>query len=78
MTQVIAQHEAEATAAPEVQDDFDLRPEEEQALDIKDQPEVNEGCCFLGGWRRDAEEGTWGAGPGWLGHGWADLCWLTK
>jgi hypothetical protein len=27
-------------AAPEVQDDFDLRPEEEQALDVKDQPEV--------------------------------------
>ncbi|KIZ06716.1 ubiquitin-like domain containing CTD phosphatase 1 [Monoraphidium neglectum] len=40
--ETIAAAEAEALAAPEVQDDFDLRPEEEQALDVKDQPEVLE------------------------------------
>lgn len=38
--QVISKTEAEALSAPEVQDDFDLRPEEEQALDVKSQPEV--------------------------------------
>ncbi|GBF89622.1 ubiquitin-like domain-containing CTD phosphatase [Raphidocelis subcapitata] len=40
--EAIAQTEAAALAAPEVQDDFDLRPEEEQALDVRDQPEVLE------------------------------------
>ncbi|KAI8474471.1 MAG: MGC81798 protein-like protein [Monoraphidium minutum] len=40
--EVIAKTDAEALAAPEVQDDFDLRPEEEQALDVRDQPEVLE------------------------------------
>ena len=36
----------EAEAAPEVVDDFDLSPEDEQALDVKDQPEVQ---VFRGG-----------------------------
>ncbi len=39
---MIAQHQEEALAAPEVQDDFDLGPEEEQALEVKDKPEVRD------------------------------------
>lgn len=39
---VVAQVEEQAAAAPEVQDDFDLRPEEEAALEVKDRPEVQE------------------------------------
>lgn len=38
----IAEADAAAMAAPEVQDDFDLGPEEEQALEVRDRPEVME------------------------------------
>mmetsp|Transcript_19420 Transcript_19420/g.54299 ORF Transcript_19420/g.54299 Transcript_19420/m.54299 type:complete len:341 (+) Transcript_19420:134-1156(+) len=34
--------EEAAQAAPEVQDDFDIGPEDAQSLDVKDQPEVQE------------------------------------
>lgn len=39
---VIQQAHAEALAAPEVQDDFDIGAEEEAALQVKDKPEVQE------------------------------------
>mmetsp|Transcript_14455 Transcript_14455/g.31326 ORF Transcript_14455/g.31326 Transcript_14455/m.31326 type:complete len:322 (-) Transcript_14455:948-1913(-) len=39
---VIEQIAKEAEAAPEVADDFDLNAEDEQALDLKDRPEVQE------------------------------------
>eukprot|EP00983_Pelagomonas_calceolata_P049082 1141336-Pelagomonas_calceolata.AAC.1 len=35
--------EEAAQAAPEVQDDFDIGPEDAQSLDVKDQPEVQVG-----------------------------------
>lgn len=61
--EAIAGAEAAAAAAPEVQDDFDLRPEEEQALDVRDQPEV--WCqveCMRGGgkWDEAADKGGFG------------------
>jgi ubiquitin-like domain-containing CTD phosphatase 1 len=37
---VVKQVEEQALAAPEVQDDFDLRPEDELSVEVKDQPEV--------------------------------------
>lgn len=39
---VLQQAEAEVAAAPEVQDDFDIGPDDEALVDVKDRPEVQE------------------------------------
>mmetsp|Transcript_3118 Transcript_3118/g.7811 ORF Transcript_3118/g.7811 Transcript_3118/m.7811 type:complete len:329 (-) Transcript_3118:143-1129(-) len=39
---VIEQTQKEAEAAPDVQDDFDINPEDEGSLEVKDRPEVQE------------------------------------
>ncbi len=45
----IEQAAKEAELAPDVADDFDLNPEDEQALDVKDRPEVQVGGGVVGG-----------------------------
>jgi hypothetical protein len=56
----IAATDAAAAAAPEVQDDFDVAAEDEQALDVQHQPEV---CGF-------------GFGLVWFGLVWFGLVWF--